>query len=139
MAVHPSSCIRPADNVRQQRVFCGPDRANRSDGDRCVITTIAIASDGCIIFRISASWLWGIAVKSFFYGIAVAVAAVTTASIANAADMAKPVYKAPIAATPVYSWTGFYIGGNAGYAWGSGRTDLSANGSNVSFPAILPI
>ncbi len=38
---------------------------------------------------------------------------------AMAADLpAKaPVYKAPVAAS-VYNWTGFYIGGNAGYGWG---------------------
>lgn len=43
------------------------------------------------------------------------------AATASAADLGRPapapVYtKAPIA--PVYSWTGFYVGGNAGYAWG---------------------
>jgi len=38
---------------------------------------------------------------------------------ASAADMAvkAPVYKAP-PPVEVYSWTGFYVGGNAGYAWG---------------------
>jgi outer membrane immunogenic protein len=33
---------------------------------------------------------------------------------ASAADL--PV-KAPVAASPVYNWTGFYVGGNAGYTW----------------------
>lgn len=39
---------------------------------------------------------------------------------AQAADIAKPVYKAPVVAAkePIY-WTGCYLGGNAGYAWGS--------------------
>ena len=37
---------------------------------------------------------------------------------AAAADMpAKMVTKAPIVAPP-FSWTGFYVGGNAGYSWG---------------------
>src|ERR1700683_992006 len=41
-------------------------------------------------------------------------------SIAKAADMSPaPVYKAPPPPPPVYSWTGFYIGGNAGGAWGN--------------------
>jgi outer membrane immunogenic protein len=37
-------------------------------------------------------------------------------SIASAADMP---LKAPPPPAPVHSWTGFYIGGNAGGAWGS--------------------
>ncbi|QWG22032.1 porin family protein [Bradyrhizobium sediminis] len=41
------------------------------------------------------------------------------AHIASAADM--PV-KAPMAA--VWSWTGFYIGGNVGYGWGNGDLSL---------------
>jgi outer membrane immunogenic protein len=37
---------------------------------------------------------------------------------ALAADLARPVYKAPPAVAPViYSWTGFYIGGNVGGSW----------------------
>ena len=53
-------------------------------------------------------------------GALVAFAAVLVASPVLAADMpAKPpVYKAPLAAPPVHSWTGFYVGGNAGYGWG---------------------
>jgi outer membrane immunogenic protein len=44
-----------------------------------------------------------------------AIAVIGFASITHAADMA---VKAPPPATaPVYSWTGFYVGGNAGYAW----------------------
>ena len=38
---------------------------------------------------------------------------------ALAADIARPVYKAPPAgALPVaYDWTGFYVGGHVGYGW----------------------
>ncbi|QTL02308.1 porin family protein [Aquabacter sp. L1I39] len=47
------------------------------------------------------------------------------AAPAMAADLAKPQsypVKAQVAApAPVFSWTGFYIGANAGYAWGSGK------------------
>jgi outer membrane immunogenic protein len=48
-------------------------------------------------------------------------AALTLASHATAADMAaRPEYKASaIAATPAFNWTGFYIGGTAGYGLGS--------------------
>lgn len=42
--------------------------------------------------------------------------------MANAADMARPVYKAPMVA-PAFSWTGMYIGAVAGYGWGD--ADLS--------------
>lgn len=49
--------------------------------------------------------------------LAIAAALLGTVSIASAADMA---VKAPYPATPVpvYNWTGFYIGGNVGGAWG---------------------
>jgi outer membrane immunogenic protein len=37
-----------------------------------------------------------------------------------AADLgARPVYKAPPAPLPMFSWTGFYIGAHAGYGWGT--------------------
>ncbi|WP_236000310.1 outer membrane protein [Bradyrhizobium uaiense] len=39
---------------------------------------------------------------------------------AIAADLpASPAYKAPAPAVAVYNWTGFYVGGNAGYGWGN--------------------
>ncbi|HWV51133.1 outer membrane protein [Pseudorhodoplanes sp.] len=49
--------------------------------------------------------------------LSVAVAAFAMTGTASAADIASPVYKAPVAA-PAYSWTGFYIGGHVGYGWG---------------------
>ncbi|MGZ3321833.1 MAG: porin family protein, partial [Xanthobacteraceae bacterium] len=43
---------------------------------------------------------------------------------ASAADLPArtPVYSAPAAAAAPWSWTGFYVGGNAGYAWGRADT-----------------
>ena len=42
---------------------------------------------------------------------------------ASAADLAaRPYTKAPVAVAAVYNWTGFYIGGQVGYAWGDNRT-----------------
>jgi outer membrane immunogenic protein len=62
-----------------------------------------------------------------------ALLALAAAIPAMAADM--PV-KAPILKAPVelpYNWTGFYIGGNVGYSWGRGQTDLlDASTSTVS-------
>jgi outer membrane immunogenic protein len=55
--------------------------------------------------------------------VAIGVVAQITSLPAFAADLApSPNYvKAPaVVAAPVYNWTGFYVGVNAGYGWGSG-------------------
>ena len=50
------------------------------------------------------------------------IAFVAVAGPARAADLGAPVYRRPVVvAAPVYSWTGFYVGGNFGYSWGSAR------------------
>ena len=52
---------------------------------------------------------------------------------ANAADVGvrPPVYQAPPAyVPPPFSWTGFYIGGNIGGAWGQGNVSDSLFGLN---------
>ena len=47
-----------------------------------------------------------------------AIASLLTTN-ALAADLApRPYTKAPVVAAVVYDWTGFNIGGNAGYSWG---------------------
>jgi outer membrane immunogenic protein len=52
------------------------------------------------------------------------------ATSAQAADMARPVYKAaPVMAPVVYNWSGFYIGGHVGWA---GSTDR-VNGNDGTF------
>lgn len=51
-----------------------------------------------------------------------ALSAVAAAAPADAADMP---LKAP---PPVYSWSGFYLGGNVGYSWGTGRWTYSDPG-----------
>ncbi|MFG1363489.1 outer membrane protein [Xanthobacter versatilis] len=55
------------------------------------------------------------------YFVAVFAASVMSGA-ACAADLAVAVTKAPPAPAS-FSWTGFYIGGNAGYAWNSGALD----------------
>jgi outer membrane immunogenic protein len=56
-------------------------------------------------------------------------------SPAFATDLPAPVYKAPVykapAAAPLYNWSGFYIGVNAGYGWGKANTDIAYAGGNA--------
>src|SRR4051812_24464009 len=61
------------------------------------------------------------------------VSATVFSGAALAADMSRPVYKAPPAgALPVtYDWTGFYIGGHVGYGWAE-KDWRDAFGLNVS-------
>src|SRR5262245_25326445 len=61
---------------------------------------------------------------SIVSGVALILAA---SGSAFAADLYKPVYKAPPLPppAPVYSWTGLYVGANAGYAWG--HSNLASN------------
>jgi outer membrane immunogenic protein len=56
---------------------------------------------------------------------------------AMAADMAAPVYKAPPPVAPVYSWTGFYIGVNAGWKGieGAGMTSTPNDAATLGFNA----
>lgn len=51
-----------------------------------------------------------------------ALSALVTGNVANAADM--PAYKAPPPMPAYYNWSGFYLGGFAGGAWG--RTDVNS-------------
>jgi outer membrane immunogenic protein len=69
----------------------------------------------------------GIVVMSRFGLAAVTLALVSFSSLAPAADLPgpAPIYtKAPVVA-PVYDWSGFYVGGNAGYSWGHVNTALA--------------
>ena len=53
------------------------------------------------------------------FGVAVATSLVM-GGYAVAADLpAAPAYKVPAPVAAVYNWTGFYVGGNAGYGWGN--------------------
>ena len=52
-------------------------------------------------------------------------------SVANAADIARPVVRRPVvAAVPYYNWTGFYIGGHFGGGWGRNEFSETACGGS---------
>jgi outer membrane immunogenic protein len=52
---------------------------------------------------------------------------------ASAADMRRPVYKAPPpAVVAAYNWSGFYVGGHIGGAWGSEEATDIATGIRAS-------
>jgi len=60
----------------------------------------------------------------------VALGAIAVAAPALAADLPTrgPVYKAAPAA-PLFSWTGFYVGGHVGYGWGDATAQNNGWGS----------
>jgi outer membrane immunogenic protein len=65
----------------------------------------------------------------------VAATALGFTTAASAADL--PIYtKAP--PPPIWSWTGFYLGGNAGYSWGNSNSTvsfLSPSGALLASPS----
>lgn len=54
----------------------------------------------------------------FIFAACAGLLAAAVASPSFAADLPRPSYKAPIYVAP-FSWTGFYVGINAGYGWGT--------------------
>jgi outer membrane immunogenic protein len=57
--------------------------------------------------------------NKFFISTSTAVALLATSLIAQAADLPTKTYvPAPVVAQ-VYNWTGFYVGANGGYGWGT--------------------
>jgi len=67
--------------------------------------------------------------NSTIFGAVLLSVTLATAS-ANAADIARPVYKAPPAPVATYSWTGFYVGGNIG--WYQLETDMAGSFANAA-------
>ena len=66
------------------------------------------------------------AITTLFVGMSVA---------AKAADLPvapAPAYKAPAMMAPIFSWTGFYLGGNLGIGWQNGNVTDSRFGVNWS-------
>ena len=67
-----------------------------------------------------------------------AFAVVAATSMASAADMAPRYTKAPPPVVEVWNWTGFFIGGNAGYSWGRSNTDVSYFNTVTGVPIVPP-
>ena len=58
---------------------------------------------------------------------------------AFAADLAPRTYtKAPVMVDPGYNWTGFYVGLNGGYSWGSANTSIAPIAGPFPVPAFAP-
>jgi outer membrane immunogenic protein len=58
--------------------------------------------------------------SSIMWGLAASLSCALWPSVSRAADLPRPAYKAPpyiAAPSPIFSWSGFYIGGHGGYGW----------------------
>ena len=64
---------------------------------------------------------------------ATAATLIAASLTAVAADLpARPAYQAPAMVAPVQSWTGCYIGGNVGAAWGEAKIENMTGGGSVT-------
>ena len=57
---------------------------------------------------------------------AAALALLATSFAAQAADIPRPIYKSARSVIAYYNWTGFYVGVNGGYGWGTSKWDSPA-------------
>ena len=79
--------------------------------------------------------------KRWMMGVAAAALTVATAMAAQAADLpTRKAPPAPIFVPPPFTWTGFYVGVNAGGVWSSGSRNatLYAPGSDVFLSNYFP-
>jgi outer membrane immunogenic protein len=65
---------------------------------------------------------------------AASLLALSIATGASAADLPRKSV-APVFVAPAFTWTGFYVGLNAGYGWGESKVDVSQNPSSALFGA----
>jgi outer membrane immunogenic protein len=66
-----------------------------------------------------------------------AASTIALTQMASAADLPRkaPVYVPP--PPPVFSWTGFYVGGNIGYSWGKGDASFYQSASPTGLPVSI--
>ncbi len=55
--------------------------------------------------------------------IAAVIASMATVGPVLAADLSRPIYKAPVYSPVLFTWTGFYVGGHGGYGWNNSSGD----------------
>lgn len=68
----------------------------------------------------------------FIAGAAVIVSALVSVTAASAADLPARTYtKAPVYVDPGFNWSGFYIGGNIGYSWGTANNSETLSRLNT--------
>jgi outer membrane immunogenic protein len=69
------------------------------------------------------------------------VAALMAIAPGNAADLGRPIYRAPPAMVPlrVFSWTGCYIGGNIGWGWGRDTVSIPDLGETTGVPGLAGV
>ncbi|GLR85427.1 outer membrane protein [Bradyrhizobium iriomotense] len=73
--------------------------------------------------------------KRMAIGVATVISLLATSAMAADLTAPKPYVKAPPVVATVYSWTGFYVGGNIGYGWGRSRNSETI--SNLATGAAL--
>ena len=69
----------------------------------------------------------------FRHILAASVGAMALAGSAFEADLAPPpVYAPPV---PIFTWTGIYVGGQIGYAWGKNTSTSPITSATLTTPA----
>src|SRR6516162_4494185 len=81
-----------------------------------------------------------IKMRRLLRAVTLALATLTISDIAHAADLGRPPPppSQPVYVAPVFTWTGFYIGGNLGVAWTKGDvTDSFGDGFRFAQNAVF--
>src|SRR4029077_9132365 len=119
------SSFRRAGRAFGADLRCGDRRSCHAHGGRMIRPGPITSRSAVSRTRLAGAAMLGCATLAFTWTVDVA---------AQAADMPPPLaFKAPAAAPAFYDWSGFYVGGHLGDAWGSSRwTANSAGAAAVS-------